>query len=1196
MINNPVGDFIFLRKSDKIPADIIIISSSEPDSLCYVETKNLDGETNLKIKKGIPEFSHIKSPADCFSIFGHIDSEPPSTNLYAYNATVHMMPTADCDSKERKHLPIGATGLLLRGCVLRNTRWVIGLVVFTGADTKIMLNSGDTPSKRSNVDKQINPHVLLNFSILSALCLICAVAGALYNGSFRFQLSPDYGITHEHYYSDIVAGIITFFNCLIIFQNLIPIALYISLEVTKSAQSFFIHIDSEMCDTENGNNAEPRSWNLCDDLGQIEYIFSDKTGTLTSNTMEFRKASINGHIYGNMYQHSGEEESKQAIAKMSETFKEMFDTRYISKAPTFVDTNLAHHLKFGEEQSQKIREFFTLLSVCHTVLVENTDALSYNAQSPDEAALVSTARDVGFAFVGRDNNDCIVNVMGEIRKYTILHMMEFNSDRKRMSVIIRRPEGQYILLCKGADSVIYDRLSVEANDPQFTAKTLNHLSQFANDGKMNKNIPNEIGLRTLCLAYRIIPDDEYHQWALLYQTAQSEIFDREKKCDELAELIEKDLNLMGATAIEDKLQVGVPDSIATLYKAGIKIWVLTGDKMETAINIGFSCELLKKNMILIVIKSESKEDTLVQLKEALSRFWDSKGSPIDGKIHALIIDGESLRFGLDIYCKSYLLELGCRCRAVICCRVSPLQKAMVVKLIREGLGAICLAIGDGANDVSMIQEADIGIGISGKEGLQAVMASDYAIGQFRFLTRLLLVHGKWAYIRSSAMVLNYFYKNVVWLLILFWHQFFSGFDAGLAMDFTYSMFFNTVFTFLPTIFIGIFDQDINDRISVLVPQIYKKGIHQELYSTAKFWEILACALYHSVICYGVGFWVVNDNILGRSGFDCDSISFGTIISFSAIIIVNIFSISNWNSWTWITHLSLWISLGVWLIYVVSYSSSVQSPSVGLVNVVLTSPTFYFSVLISVIVALGPIFILKYCQQYFYPNDTDIIKEILSMNKDYDWEKGLLGKNDSVKMKTESQSISVIDSANAIRKTQHLGEIPYFIRKSAEHLMKIRKTFSSEELNKQPRHPLGVRNNKKELPMHSTISSDGFGFCPCVKEKQKTNNQFEHANYHKTSANEMRQNSLGNVMKKAGGYFAKKLKPSSGAFTKLAFKGPSLTYMGNNGGQVINTGFAFSQDTGMTDLIAPKTLPTIIEEAQNEEFKSVHVRNRKCMCL
>lgn len=240
-----------------------------------------------------------------------------------------------------------------------------------------------------------------------------------------------------------------------------------------------------MCDPESGNFVEPKAWNLCDDLGQIEYIFSDKTGTLTSNMMEFRKASINGIVYGDIF--TSVDIQKESTKTMIDGLKEMFDTKYVSQTPSFVDKHIAAHLISGSIQAKKIREFFTLLAVCHTVLLEaptkdNPTRLVYNAQSPDEAALVSTARDVGVAFIGRENSNCHINAMGELRTYSVLHIMEFNSDRKRMSVIIRRPEGQYVLLCKGADSVIYERLSSEFNDPKLLEKTLSHLSMFANDG------------------------------------------------------------------------------------------------------------------------------------------------------------------------------------------------------------------------------------------------------------------------------------------------------------------------------------------------------------------------------------------------------------------------------------------------------------------------------------------------------------------------------------------------------------------------------------------------------------------------------------------------------------------------------------------------------------------------------------------
>jgi phospholipid-translocating ATPase len=397
--------------------------------------------------------------------------------------------------------------------------------------------------------------------------------------------------------------------------------------------------------------------------------------------MEFRKASINGQLYGKIFQGTAQNEAKdEAQAKMKSVLSKLFDTSGASPSYSFVDIKIAEDLFAGNVQAFKIREFFTLLAVCHTVLLENTgnpeNPRVYNAQSPDEAALVTTAKDIGFEFISRSHKSIEVVVIGEKRTYSILNIMEFNSDRKRMSLIVQRPEGEIILLCKGADSVIYERLS-DDNDEELLSKTMDHLGKFANEG-----------LRTLCLAYRIISESEYRSWADKYKQAQALITERDAECDKLADLIERDLILMGATAIEDKLQDDVPQSISLLHKAGIKIWVLTGDKLETAINIGFSCNLLKKSMVLIVIKAESSIDAQNQIQEALSRFWNESGIPRNEQTMSLIIDGDSLKYGLDDYCKPYLLELGCRCKTVICCRVTPLQKAMVVQMVRSGLVSI----------------------------------------------------------------------------------------------------------------------------------------------------------------------------------------------------------------------------------------------------------------------------------------------------------------------------------------------------------------------------------------------------------------------------------------------------------------------------------------------------------------------------
>ena len=402
--------------------------------------------------------------------------------------------------------------------------------------------------------------------------------------------------------------------------------------------------------------------------------------------MEFKRASINGVMYGQPISSSSgsnaalnNKDPKEELKFMNDGLAQLFDNKYMDPTSGFIDSNIAKHLKEPGVQSGKIREFFTLLALCHTVLVENDDQtheIKYKAQSPDEAALVSAAKNLGFACLNRTDNKVEIDVMGELRTYTVLNIIEFNSDRKRMSVIVKRPEGDIFLFCKGADSVIYERLSSSLSE-SLVNDTSSHMEVFANEG-----------LRTLCLAYRPIAYEEYQDWNKQYNIAQASLEDREKKCDEVADLIEKNLILMGASAIEDKLQDGVPDTLSQLSSAGIKLWVLTGDKVETAINIGFSCNLLKKSMILIAIQSLNTEETKVQLKEALLRFWDNKGNPKEAGGYALVIDGHSLKFALTDELKGLLLELGCRCQSVLCCRVSPLQKAMVVRLVRRGLVTI----------------------------------------------------------------------------------------------------------------------------------------------------------------------------------------------------------------------------------------------------------------------------------------------------------------------------------------------------------------------------------------------------------------------------------------------------------------------------------------------------------------------------
>ncbi|KAI1883759.1 hypothetical protein AGOR_G00234850 [Albula goreensis] len=700
-----VGEIVRATNGDHLPADLVILSSSEPQAMCYIETSNLDGETNLKIRQGLQVTSEVRDADSLMRLTGRMDCENPNRHLYDFVGTIRL--------EGHSAVPLGPDQILLRGAQLRNTQWVHGIVVYTGHDTKLMQNSTRPPLKLSNVERITNFQILVLFGCLLAISLVCSIGQTIWkhqHGNDAWYMDLNYGGAANF-------GL-NFLTFIILFNNLIPISLLVTLEVIKFIQAFFINWDTDMHYEVTNTPAMARTSNLNEELGQVKYIFSDKTGTLTCNVMQFKKCTIAGMAYGHTQQ-SAEEER-------------------------FNDPSLLENLRGDHPTAQTIMEFMTMMALCHTAVPERIDGkIVYQAASPDEGALVRAARNLGFVFTGRTPDSVIIECLGREERYELLNVLEFTSTRKRMSVIMRTPSGKIRLYCKGADTVIYERL---ADSSKYKDITLTHLKLFATEG-----------LRTLCYAMADISEASYKEWVEMYELASITIQNRVLKLEESYELIEKNLHLLGATAIEDKLQDKVPETIETLMKADIKIWILTGDKQETAINIGHSCKLLTKNMGLLVINEDSLDDT----REILNQHCSMLGNTLHKENNfALIIDGKSLKYALTFGARQLFLDLALSCKAVICCRVSPLQKSEVVEMVKKQVQVITLAIGDGANDVGMIQTAHVGVGISGNEGLQAANSSDYSIAQFKYLKNLLLVHGAWNYNRVAKCILYCFYKTL----------------------------------------------------------------------------------------------------------------------------------------------------------------------------------------------------------------------------------------------------------------------------------------------------------------------------------------------------------------------------------------------------------------------------------------------------
>nr|XP_014061344.1 unnamed protein product [Salmo salar] len=926
-----VGDGVTLNGREYIPADSIVLSSSEPHAMCYIETSNLDGETNLKIRQGLQVTADDKYADSLSRLSGCMECESPNRHLYDFVGLIRL--------EGHSPVPLGPEQILLRGARLRNTQWVNGMVVYTGHDTKLMQNSTRPPLKLSSVEHITNTLILALFGCLLAISLVCSAGQTLWktqHGDFAWYMDLNYGGAANF-------GL-NFLTFIILFNNLIPISLLVTLEVIKFIQAYFINWDMDMHYEPTDTSAVARTSNLNEELGQVKYIFSDKTGTLTCNVMQFKKCTIAGVAYGHNTD-SPEEEG-------------------------FGDPTLPENLNNDHPTATIIQDFLTMMAVCHTAVPEKTeDTIVYQASSPDEGALVRAASSLGFVFSGRTPDSVIIHALGTEQRFELLNVLEFTSDRKRMSVIMRTPSGRIRLYCKGADSVIYERL---ADSSKYKDITLNHLEQFATEG-----------LRTLCYAVTNISDESYEQWAELYQRAATSLTNRALKMEESYELIERNLQLLGATAIEDKLQDKVPETIETLLRADIKIWILTGDKQETAINIGHSCRLLRKNMGLLVVNEETLEGT----RAALSHHCGMLGEALHRENDvALVMDGETLKYALSFEVRQYFLDLALSCKAVICCRVSPLQKSEVVDLVKRQVKVITLAVGDGANDVGMIQTAHVGVGISGNEGLQAANSSDYSIAQFKYLRNLLLVHGAWNYNRVSKCILYCFYKNIVLYIIEIWFAIVNGFSGQILFERWCIGLYNVIFTAMPPLALGIFERCCKKENMLKYPELYKTSQNALGFNTKVFWAHCLNGLLHSVILFWLPLLIFQHDTVSWNGKTPDYLLLGNMVYTFVVITVCLKAGLETSSWTLFSHIAIWGSVFLWVLFFWLYSTwwpviAIAPDMSGQAEMLFTSGVFWMSLLFIPVTSLLFDVAFRVVKRSFWKNLVDEVQELEAKAQD-----------------------------------------------------------------------------------------------------------------------------------------------------------------------------------------------------------------------
>ncbi|KAJ3682917.1 hypothetical protein LUZ60_013144 [Juncus effusus] len=987
-----VGEVVKIDSDETIPCDIVLLGTSDPNGIAYIQTMNLDGESNLKTRYARQETVSMVSE-NLYT--GLIRCEQPNRNIYEFTAAMEFNNT---------RVPLGQANIVLRGCQLKNTDWLIGVVVYAGQETKAMMNSTPSPSKSSKLESYMNRETLWLSLFLFAICAVVAAGMGIWliNHADQLDTSPYYRKKYFgrdngkdfKYYGLGMEIFFSFLSSVIIFQIMIPISLYITMELVRLGQSYFMIGDRHMYDASSDSRFQCRSLNINEDLGQIRYVFSDKTGTLTENKMEFRRASIFGKDYG---------DSLQVMTHSSHEITSSGPLITNSKPDITIDPDLVRLLQGDLTTEERIaaHEFFLTLAACNTVIpvttedppiascqVNDVKSIVYQGESPDEQALVTAASAYGYTLVERTTGHIAIDIHGERIRLDVLGLHEFDSVRKRMSVVVRFPNNRVKVLVKGADNSMLSILNPASHNTSLQAKILastqNHLTNYSSQG-----------LRTLVIGSRDLTEIVFDEWQERYEEASTAIHDRTSKLRQAANLIECKLSLLGATGIEDKLQEGVPEAIESLRQAGIKVWVLTGDKQETAISIGLSCRLLTGDMEQIVINGSSEVECRRLLTEANLRYgikpgdglirsgsvkkggFDSNlrrnGSVSENGPLALIIDGTSLVYILEKELENELFDLATSCKVVLCCRVAPLQKAGIVDLIKSRTSDMTLAIGDGANDVSMIQMADVGVGICGQEGRQAVMASDFAMGQFRFLKRLLLVHGHWNYQRVGYLVLYNFYRNAVFVLMLFWYILYTAYSATSALTDWSSVFYSLIYTSLPTIVVGVLDKDLSHKTLIHYPKLYQAGHRHESYNMRLFWITMLDTLWQSLVMFYVPYMIFHTSII-------DIWSLGSLWTLAVVVLVNVHLAMDTRRWVFITHVAIWGSIVITFVSMVLIDSIPVFPNYGTIYNTGASVTYWITILLIIILALLPRFLGKVIYQMFWPSDIQIAREAEIMKK------------------------------------------------------------------------------------------------------------------------------------------------------------------------------------------------------------------------
>ena len=954
--NLKIGDIIELNKDEKVPADIIVLKTfnESEDSNTFIRTDQLDGETDWKLRKA-PGITQKLNEAQILELNGFINYEPPSKFIYNFEGFISIKNSEGNIIKEA----LGLENTMWESTILA-TQKIIGIVIYTGKETRARMNSSMPKIKLGIVDHELNMVTFYLFCIMLCAAMFLTLLKGYYSRMF-----------------------FTFFKFIVLFCAIIPIALRVNLVISKTFFSVRINKDKSIPETIARNSTIP------EELGRLSYIFSDKTGTLTKNEMIFKNIAMETDQFGqesfNDLKDILEDECKTNDAPLLDIYNKLKENdeinnndiineddnnntsinnnkNLIDDSPLSTDNLISNenikekkphchrkkHKKLRRSRNKIIKDTITSMLLCNNVTPiisnENPDIITYQASSPDEIALVKFAEKLNMRLIYRTDKEIkIKNISGTIEEYNILANFPFSSDTKRMGIILQNKKyGHIIFYLKGAENVMMNFVKKEYV------------------GYIKENTENLAtkGLRTLVLTQKLIPQKEFKIWFDEYSEALTSMDNRKQKLRDVISKLENNMEFLCVTGVEDLLQNEVATTIDNLRNAGIKLWMLTGDKVETATCISISTGLKAKNHKIFTLTydqikdEENPENEINKLKEKLEEY----NNKIMIDPHLFILDGDTLDLALK-QCQKEFYESAMQAPSVVCCRCSPTQKRLIVKNIKKYTNCRTAAVGDGGNDVAMIQEADVGIGIVGKEGLQASLASDYSIKEFKNLSILILWWGRIAYKNTSTMANFIVHRGLIIAFCQFFFSLMFYFNPVPLYNGFLTFGFSTIFTNLPIISI-LLDQDVDKKNVLNFPNLYKillKG--REINLKNFLWWLFKAIIQANIIMFG-SLFMFPDNIFLKI----------VTCSFTALVYLEILNIyTEINKIHWFMIFSLLGTCAVYTLTLAFLNNYLD------IYFVIKKDIFWKIIVISVI-AWIPFFSANKIKKYCFPQEFDKVNE------------------------------------------------------------------------------------------------------------------------------------------------------------------------------------------------------------------------------